>query len=65
MPPEVKTPSADGPRPMRSVVQSISLRSIRVPPADWSHVSSEELTALSTASPSNAGMTTGQLRWAR
>lgn len=30
-PPEVKTPSAAGPRPIRLVVQSMSLRSIRVP----------------------------------
>ena len=65
VPPEVNTPSAAGPRPMRAVVQSISRRSIRVPPADWSQVSREELTAESTASPSTAGMTTGQLRWAR
>ncbi len=65
VPPEVKTPSAAGPRPMRAAVQSMSLRSMRVPPADWSQVSSEELTAESTASPSTAGMTTGQLRWAR
>ncbi len=65
VPPEVNTPSAAGPRPMRSVVQSISFRSMSVPPADWSQVSREELTAERTASPSTAGMTTGQLRWAR
>ncbi len=65
VPPEVNTPSAAGPRPMRPAVQSMSLRSMRVPPADWSQVSREELTAESTASPSTAGMTTGQLRWAR
>lgn len=65
VPPEVNTPSAAGPRPIRAVVQSISFRSMSVPPADWSQVSREELTADSTASPSTAGMTTGQLRWAR
>ncbi|CAM5621550.1 hypothetical protein STENM327S_02216 [Streptomyces tendae] len=65
VPPEVNTPSAAGPRPMRAVVQSMSLRSMRVPPADWSQVSREELTADRTASPSTAGMTTGQLRCAR
>lgn len=65
VPPEVNTPSAAGPSPTRSAVQSISLRSMRVPPADWSQVSREELTADSTASPSTAGITTGQLRWAR
>lgn len=65
LPPEVNTPSAAGPRPMRAVVQSTSFRSMRVPPADWSQVSREELTADRTASPSTAGMTTGQLRWAR
>lgn len=31
LPPEVNTPSACGPRPIRSFVQSISLRSMRVP----------------------------------
>ncbi len=65
VPPEVKTPSAFSPSPMRCVVQSMSLRSMSVPPADWSQVSREELTAERIASPSTAGMTTGQLRWAR
>ncbi len=65
VPPEVKTPSAFSPSPVRAVVQSTILRSIRVPPADWSQVSREELTAERIASPSTAGMTTGQLRWAR
>ncbi len=36
-----------------------------LPPADWSRVPSEELTAETTASARTAGMTTGQLRWAR
>lgn len=65
VPPLVKIPSAAGPSPIRSVVQSISRRSMRVPPALWSQVSREELIAESTASPSTAGMTTGQLRWPR
>lgn len=65
VPPLVKTPSAAGPRPILAAVQSISRRSISVAPALWSQVSSEELTALSTASAVTAGMTTGQLRWAR
>lgn len=65
LPPEVKMPSASGPRPMRCAVQSIRRRSMSVPPMDWSQVSREELTAERTASPSTAGMTTGQLRWPR
>ena len=65
VPPLVNTPSAVGPSPIRPAVHSISRRSISVAPALWSQVSSEEFTALSTASPSSAGMTTGQLRWAR
>ena len=65
LPPLVKMPSAASPSPMRAVVQSMSRRSIRVPPAHWSQVSREELTAERIASPSRAGMTTGQLRWAR
>ncbi len=65
VPPLVKMPSASAPKPMRRAVQSISLRSIRVPPALWSHVSSEELTDDTSTSAASAGMTTGQLRWAR
>ena len=65
VPPLVKTPSAAAAEADAVGVQSMSRRSMRVPPALWSQVSSEELTAESTASPSRAGMTTGQLRWAR
>ena len=42
----------------------MSLRSIRVAPALWSQVSSEEFTAERTASATSAGITTGQFRWA-
>jgi DNA-binding MarR family transcriptional regulator len=62
---EVNTPSARGPRPIRLAVHPMRRRSMRVAPALWSQVSSDEFTALSTASPSRAGSTTGQLRCAR
>ncbi|MDI2023411.1 hypothetical protein PJL18_03959 [Paenarthrobacter nicotinovorans] len=64
LPPEVKTPSASALKPMRSAVQSIRRRSIMVAPALWSQVSMEEFTAESTASPTKAGMTTGQFKCA-
>ena len=37
---------------------------MNVPPTLWSKVSIEELTAAINSSPSSAGITTGQLRWA-
>ena len=64
VPPLVNTPSAASGRPARAAVQAMSFCSMKVAPALWSQVSSDELIALSTTSAATDGTSTGQFRCA-